>query len=67
MLYEMFPQQSMDRLLRLKLEMVYKDFPIEQARQAFEEIQNTQPPQPNIPVVKKRRKLRILVDKNSNE
>jgi hypothetical protein len=57
----------MDRLLRLKLEMAYKDFPIEQARQAFEEIKNSAPPKSDVPVVKKRRKLRILVDKNPNE
>ena len=49
----------MDRLLRLKLEMAYRDFPIDQARSKFEEIKS-EPPRENVePKVKVRRKLRI--------
>ena len=51
----MFLQHNMDRFLRLKLEMVYKDIPVEQARQRFEEMKTTPPSEP--PKVK--RKLRI--------
>lgn len=53
----MFPLQSMDKLLRLKLEILYRDFPIEQARQTFNEIK--QIPMPPIETLPKRRKLRI--------
>lgn len=49
----------MDKLLRLKLEILYKDFPVEQARSAFDEIkaQEAQPQRKD--EVKVRRKLRI--------
>lgn len=56
---EMFPQQNMDRLLKLKMEILYKDLPIEQARQHFEELKGAPPPKSVQPVVVKRRKLRI--------
>ena len=58
----MFPYQIMDRLLRLKLELAYRDLSIEQARQIFEQIKQL----PNIteehlhipaPVVKKRKRI----------
>lgn len=58
----MFPLQSMDKLLKLKLEILYRDFPIEQARQTFNEIkQIPPPPEQNVP---KRRKLRIPAGEN---
>ena len=58
----MFPLQSMDKLLRLKLEILYRDFPIEQARQTFNEIKQTPlPPEDKLP---KRRKLRIPAGEN---
>jgi hypothetical protein len=34
----------MDRLLKLKLEMAYKDFPVELARPLFEQLKNAPPP-----------------------
>jgi hypothetical protein len=44
----------------LKLEILYKDFPIEQGRQLFEELKGiTRRPDDVTPVVKTRRKLRI--------
>lgn len=50
----------MDKLLRLKLEILYKDFPVEQARQLFEELKQKERPAEEVaPVVKVRRKLRI--------
>ncbi len=58
----MFPLQSMDKLLRLKLQILYQDFPIEQARQIFNELKQIPP----VPVEKlpKRRKLRIPTGEN---
>ena len=49
----------MDSLLKLKLEMVYRDFPVEQARLRFEELKVPQPPPPERPIIKVKRKLRI--------
>ncbi len=56
MAYEMFQLQSMDNYLKLKLEVVYRDLPIEQARQRFEELkaQGT----PKLPPEKPKRKVR---------
>jgi hypothetical protein len=55
----MFPQQSMDSFLKLKLELVYKDLPIEAAEQRFNALKTpTVPEEPKvIPVPKKTRKL----------
>jgi hypothetical protein len=36
----MFPQQIMDKFLKLKLEMVYRDMPVEQARQSFDKLKD---------------------------
>lgn len=49
----------MDKFLKLKLEMVYRGFPVEQARQQFETMK--QQPTEVLPMatVKVRRKLRI--------
>jgi hypothetical protein len=57
----MFPPQSMDRLLKLKMEILYKDLPIEQARQHFDELREPLLVKPNQAVVVKRRKLRIPI------
>jgi hypothetical protein len=38
MLCEMFPQQNMDKYLKLKLDMVYKDLPLEVVEQRFKDI-----------------------------
>ena len=46
----------MDRLLKLKLEILYKDLPIEQARQAFSQLKEELAPKEERP---KKRKLRI--------
>ena len=56
----MFPQQIMDRLLKLKLEMVYRGMPIEQVRQRFEELKQTPPPTEVKAVAPVKRKLRIV-------
>jgi hypothetical protein len=47
----------MDKLLKLKLEILYKDLPIEQARQTFEQIKQESLPKEQAPP--KKRKLRI--------
>lgn len=39
--------------------MVYRGFPVEQARQQFEVMKGQPEKVPNVPVVKVRRKLRI--------
>lgn len=54
----MFPQQSMDSFLKLKLELVYKDLPIETAEQRFNALkpQTTEEPKA-APAPKKTRKL----------
>ncbi len=57
--YEMFPLESMDKFLKLKLEMVYRDLPIEQGRQQFEEMKQEPVEVLPLPLVKVRRKLRI--------
>jgi len=49
----------MDRLLKLKLEMVYKDFPVEQARPLFEELKTSTLPKDNIPRIVARPKIKI--------
>jgi hypothetical protein len=60
MQYEMFPQQNMDNYLKLKLDLVYKDLPLEVAEQRFKELNVKQeevvPESPPAPV---RRKVRI--------
>ena len=60
----MFPLQIMDKLLRLKLEMVYRGMPIELVRQRFDEIKASELAEaqkvevkPPIPV---KRKLRVV-------
>jgi hypothetical protein len=55
----MFPQEIMDRLLKLKLEMVYRDLPVEQARQIFDKLKEENPVSDKVPVPVKR-KLRIV-------
>jgi hypothetical protein len=49
----------MDSLLKLKLEILYKDLPIEQARQRFDALKQTPEAPKDVPVLKVRRKLRI--------
>jgi hypothetical protein len=49
----------MDRLLKLKLEMAYKDFPVELARPLFDELKNTVPPKTTIPKIVARPKIKI--------
>jgi hypothetical protein len=60
MLCEMFPQQNMDKYLKLKLDLVYKDLPLEAAEQHFKEllapVEQTVSPPPPAPI---RRKARI--------
>lgn len=61
----MFPQQSMDSFLKLKLELVYKDLPIEVAEQRFNALKQPVAPKeeeaapaPPPPKEKKVRKLK---------
>jgi hypothetical protein len=49
----------MDKLLKLKLEMVYRDLPVEQARQIFDKLKEEKPVSDKVPVPVKR-KLRIV-------
>ena len=59
----MFPYQIMDKLLKLKLELAYRDLSTEQARQIFNEVKGSSsdvsetplviPP----PAVKKRKRI----------
>jgi hypothetical protein len=60
MQYEMFPQQNMDNYLKLKLDLVYKDLPLEVAEQRFKTLSAPVDPQvsapPPAPI---RRKARI--------
>jgi hypothetical protein len=49
----------MDRLLQLKLEILYKDLPIEQARQRFEDLKQLPPSTNTRPVVVYRPVVRI--------
>jgi len=62
----MFPLQSMDSFLKLKLELVYKDLPIEVAEQRFNALkqpvvpkeEEPEAPPPPPPKEKKVRKLK---------
>lgn len=45
------------------MEILYRDFPVEQARLRFEEVKAQAPPARTEPVVKVRRKLRIAAPK----
>ena len=71
---EMFAVKSMDvnsNLLRLKLDMVYRDLPVEEAQKRFEEL-NTAPEEKalepvetrEIPKKPKRKTVKALVPKN---
>jgi hypothetical protein len=51
----------MDSLLKLKLDLVYKGVSIDQARRRFELLKTEPPKERDVPVVTKRRKLRIPV------
>jgi len=57
----MFPQQIMDKFLKLKLEMVYRDMPVERARQSFDKLKDEKPVlgEDKVPIPTKR-KLRIV-------
>jgi hypothetical protein len=57
MLYEMFPQENMDRFLKLKLDLAYKDLPIEVAEQRFKDLSVKQ--EEGVPPLPVRRKVRI--------
>lgn len=57
----MFQLMIMDSLLKLKLDLVYKGVSIDQARQRFELLKAEPPKERDVPVVNKRRKLRIPV------
>ena len=57
----MFQLMIMDSLLKLKLDLVYRGVPIEQARRRFEALKTSPPKEKDIPVMKKRRKLRIPI------
>ena len=58
MQFEMFPLQSMDKYLKLKLEVVYRGLPIEVARQRFDELKQNVGVPTVAPAEKPRRKLR---------
>lgn len=59
----MFPPQIMDKLLKLKLELAYKDLAVDQARQLFEEMKKpTEASSTAAPAIKKRK--RILAKKS---
>jgi hypothetical protein len=49
----------MDKFLKLKLEMVYRDLPVEQARQIFDKLKDTKLVSDKVPIPVKR-KLRIV-------
>jgi len=51
----------MDKLLKLKLAMVYRDLPVEMARQLFDEIRGEKTaPDHTKPPIPKKSKLRIV-------
>lgn len=59
----MFPLVIMDKLLKLKLQILYQGLPIEQARQTFNEIKE-QLPKPERP---RKRKGTIPANNKTNE
>ena len=67
----MFPYQIMDKLLKLKLELAYKDMSVEQARQHYHEVTTSEVTAKSEdgeekPVVKKAiRRKRILAKENN--
>jgi hypothetical protein len=54
--FEMFAVQNMDNFLKLKLEVTYRDMPIDQARTRFEELKQ----QTSVAVVEAAKKPRKL-------
>lgn len=52
----------MDRLLKLKLEMVYRDLPVEQARQTFEELKGKAPRQKDMVPVKRKQRINTKIN-----
>ena len=61
----MFPLVIMDKLLKLKLQILYQGLPIEQARQTFNEIKPEEPPKEE--VRKRKRKPTIPAGNKTNE
>jgi hypothetical protein len=65
---EMFAVKSMDvnsNLLRLKLDMVYRDLPVEEAQKKFEELSQAPEEKALEPVAKPKRKtVKALLPKN---
>jgi len=64
----MFPYQIMDKLLKLKLELAYRDLAVEQARQLFDQFKQTpetveKPLVIPAPVVKRRKRIPAKKDK----
>ena len=54
----------MDKLLKLKLDMVYKDIPLKEAKQLFSELKSQESKEDNyIPKIKKKVKITIPAPK----
>ena len=51
----------MDSLLKLKMEILYKDLPIEQARQLFDKIKENPEPSKDVPLLKERPHIRFTI------
>lgn len=60
----MFPYQIMDKLLKLKLELAYKDMSVEQARLHYSEVTTSEVIAKPVEVKKANRRKRIPIQKD---
>lgn len=62
----MFAMKSMDKLLQLKLDMVYRNLSMEEAQKRFSEF-SPQPPKPRAERVIRRVRVKENVEQKNNE
>ena len=62
----MFAMKSMDKLLQLKLDMVYRNLSMEEAQKRFSD-SNAEPPKPLAKRVIRRVRVKENVEKKNNE
>ena len=62
----MFAMKSMDKLLQLKLDMVYRNLSVEEAQKRYSEF-NVEPPKPRVKPVIRRVNIKENVVKKNNE
>jgi ribosomal protein L13E len=62
----MFAMKNMDKLLKLKLDMVYRNLSVEEAQKLYSE-SNAEPPKPLAKRVIRRVRVKENIEKKNNE